>query len=289
MKIILTGASGYIGKELVKHLSLSGHEVLSLSRQTPSGDVIDYEYQITSVADKFDALVHLAGIAHRSGIEAQDYEQSNVQLTKNLADIAHSSGMKHFVFFSTAKVHGEQTAEPINSSSPFSPSDEYSKSKVRAEEYLASIQSNTLMSSIRPPVVYGSEPKANIATIANRIKNKQYIPVSRSPNVRSFVSLTNLCHSVSSILQRAGSGYKGYLVDDRTPRSTEQFILEIAERLKIEPKIVRLPQTLFSTADRLFTVTHGRRMLLPLYGDFNIQCNSLERETGWRAQSDHIS
>ena len=285
MRIIVTGANGYIGKCLIEYLDLQGNYVLPVSRSSANGVTrVSYENQIADCAKHYDAIIHLAGIAHRSGVSTNEYNRINYELTESLADIAQLNGVKHFVFFSTAKIHGEVTDYPINSSSQINPQDSYSESKARAEEALSNIQSDMLVTSIRPPVVYGREPKANIATLTERIKAGRIIPVGNPPNQRSFVSLENLCSSVSYVLQRKSTGYRGYLVDDRRPRSTKQFIVDIGRQLNKEPRLLNLPNSVLNIADGIFSMTHGRKLLAPLYSDFVIQCDLLERETGWRPQ-----
>lgn len=288
MKILVTGSTGFIGRALVAELTTHGYEVVPLSRTQNGFEKANYVKQVEQI-ESAHAVVHLAGVAHRHGVDQSEYDLINYQLTKNLAKLAADKGFKHFLNLSTAKVHGEETTIPISSHSDFNPQDHYSDSKARAEKYLSDLNSQTQFTSIRPPVVYGKNPKANILKLINSIEHNKPIPLPIKQNSRSFVSLKNITNAICAVLESELPGYNGFLVDDRKPVSTEQFIMHIAKNLGRKPKIIRMPNALLQFADKTLDKAISRSPLSPLYKNFVIECDELEKQLNWSSVDDYKS
>jgi nucleoside-diphosphate-sugar epimerase len=153
MKIILTGAGGFVGQHfLAEYQAQYDIQTLSLRNE-------DWKKQSFAGAD---AIVHLAGKAHDMQLTSGDiYYEINTRLTQSLYEKAVAEGVKHFVYISSTKVYGDEINGVLDENSPLHPTDDYGKSKKQAEEYLRS-QTTIPVAIIRPPLVYGAGVKGNM-------------------------------------------------------------------------------------------------------------------------------
>jgi len=289
MKVLITGSTGFIGTALVKHLLADGYDVVEVSRRpsefSETKKIVIDDLSLVTYQDlpKVDSIIHLAGIAHtrKKGNAREIYNKYNNLLAVKLAELSVEMQCEKFIFLSSAKVHGSATMHSIDSSSPFSPEDFYAESKVNAENALSQMVSKTAMIALRPPVVYGENSKANIATLANRVKHNKLIPLPTKSSIRSFVSSSNLCNAIENCLRSKINGYNGFLVHDGSPIATEDFIISIANAQNLKPHLLKVPTGVFLAIDKCLQFATGSEYLAPLYKDFIIDCNQLYRETQW--------
>lgn len=199
-KAILTGSSGFIGSYWIKTAS-AGFEFQCESLQSKEPKEIKF--------DGIDAVVHLAGIAHR--MEKTDpniYYQINRDLTLKLALEAKSQGVRHFIFMSTVKVYGVNAlSQPLSESSNCNPSDPYGDSKLQAEIALQELEDDSFtISIIRTPVVYGPGVKGNILSLMKLISKFKYLPFGNISNSRSMIFIGNLTTYIEKILDAKRGG-----------------------------------------------------------------------------------
>ena len=179
MKILITGANGFIGKKLVAFLSFNtNYEIIALVRSHDHscvrknvkyvvGDLLRMS-ELHGVISDIDAVIHSAGRAHIMDEKAQDplaeFLKLNRDVTVNLADLAASNGVKRFIYISSIKVLGECTDDqpPYSVISEANPSDPYAVSKLEAEIGLKKLRERHGLEIviIRPPLVYGAGVKA---------------------------------------------------------------------------------------------------------------------------------
>lgn len=218
MKVHVTGSRGFIGSFLVRNLRDAGHEAVSEMGQA-------------------QAVVHLAGIAHRrAGITELD--EVNVRLAERTARAAAAQGA-HFVYLSSVKVHGEAHDGPLSETSTLAPGDAYAVSKARAEETLRSIARLSL-AVLRPPLVYGPAVKANFHALVRTIAAGWPLPLASIENRRSFVYVGNLVDAIIRCLAVPGT----FLVSDGAPVSTPQLCREIGEALGRPARLLSFPPAL---------------------------------------------
>ena len=126
MKIIITGATGFVGRNLSQYLTSQADDVIALSLR-------DEAYQLNSDAD---AIIHLAGKAHdtKNTSEESDYYQINTKLTKVLFDKFLQSDIKDFIFFSSVKAAADTVEGLLTEDTEPNPQTAYGKSKLQAEE-----------------------------------------------------------------------------------------------------------------------------------------------------------
>ena len=189
MKVLVTGASGFIGSALVQHLSSSAEiQVIGMVRsKTQRPENSNIEFRFGEICDKknldidlkdIDVVIHTAGRAHimddKSSNPLDEFRRINTRGTLNIAMLAANSGVKRFIFLSSIKVNGDSTdlGIPFSVDSEENPKDPYGVSKYEAEVGLRKISCNTNLgvTIIRPPLVYGKGVKGNFHTLINPIQ-----------------------------------------------------------------------------------------------------------------------
>ncbi|WP_457747001.1 NAD-dependent epimerase/dehydratase family protein [Sulfurimonas sp.] len=249
MKILLTGAYGFIGSYFKKTYE-NKYEIAGFSFQKDDFDTFD----LAGV----DTVVHLSALVHQMGGASEEaYEQVNVVQTLDFADKAKQSGVGHFVFMSSVKVYGEERDVAYTEDSPCKPEDAYGKSKLRAEEGLLKLEDDGFkVSIIRTPVVYGYGVKANIKNLVSLVQKVPILPFGGINNRRSMVYVGNLCYIVDAILQQQKTGI--FLASDGEPLSTTRLIELIAQALGKKVYLIKMP--LFESLLKLLKPSFHKRL-----------------------------
>ena len=233
IKILLTGSTGFVGQRFLSY-NKDKFPIQTVSLQITKPIEIKF--------DTIDTIVHSAGMAHQmQKIDDQIYFDVNYTLTKKLADAAKSAGVKHFIFISTIKVFGEHQQGVLTEKSPCLPqNDPYGESKLKAEQYLQSIEDdNFIVSIIRPPLIYGPGVKGNLIRFLE-LGNKPYpLPFRNLKNRRTMVFLDNFIELINRIIETKQSGI--FLASDESPISTEKLISEIRLNLGKKPNLFETP------------------------------------------------
>lgn len=212
MRIILTGKNSYIGKYICDSLLLEGCDAECVSVKNGI-DSIDFS--------GVNAVVHCAAIVHKKeSLYKEEYDNINYCLTKELALRAKKEGVKQFVFMSTMAVYGKEEGE-INESTPLKPVTLYGKSKLKAENYLMSLNSDSFKTVIiRPPMVYGKNCPGNYARLLKIAKIMPVIPDTK--NKKSLIYVENLAYFIKNIITEGKSGV--YLPMDSKYVSTAEIM-----------------------------------------------------------------
>lgn len=293
MKVLVSGANGFVGSALCPHLVELGHEVVPVVRQ-PSGIVreriIDDEVSWKSALAGCDCVVHLAARAHvmqdQEHHPLQSFRASNVDTTIEIATYAAEVGVRRFVFMSTIKVNGEETAPGLSfrPDDPVAPKDPYSTSKWEAEQKLLEIAKRTGLEVviIRPPLVYGPGVKGNFASLIKWLKNGVPLPLGAVHNRRSMIALENLV-SFSALCAdiNASPNAKGqvFLVSDGEDVSTAELLRRVAKAYKYSCRLFSVPEGLIRLAARWI----GKASLADrLIGSLVIDDSKARQMLGWR-------
>lgn len=263
--VLVTGASGFVGRHLLR--ALEWHRVKSVVRRpldesnNPSttlvyGDIdgnTDWRQALIGI----DCIVHLAAHVHvmKTGpTERLRFHDTNVMGTRALAKAAVLAGVKRFIFLSSVKVNGELTSGiPFRADDTPNPVDDYGISKRDAENALFEIAGLSTMEviAIRAPLVYGPNVKGNFLRLLSWIYRRLPLPFGAVNNERSLVSVWNLCSLVRCIVEapRLKSGV--VMVSDGDDVSTPDLVHKLARAMGKPARLVQCPVRLLELAGTL--------------------------------------
>ena len=282
MKILVTGATGFIGTQLSETLANSGHEVRNTARSvapnsSATRETVTCDLESADSLDHLttgcDAIVHLAGRAHVMSDDPATseslYISANVDVTRKLAQSAARNGVKRMILVSSVKVNGESTTidTPFTPHDTPNPQDPYGRSKTQAEQALWEVTSMSKLEGvvIRPPLVYGPGVRANFASLIGVVDRGIPLPLGSIQNKRSFVSLDNLVDLISTTLQSPNATDNTFLVSDGHDLSTPELVRSIASALRKSTMLIPFPPVLL----KLVATTAGKR------GAYDRLCGSL--------------
>ena len=244
MKILVTGASGFIGNFLLAALRDGAHEVRAASRSRVEQRGIDYvsapelgpDADWSRALNGVDVVIHLAGRAHvpskNADAETEEvYFRINAEGTRALAEQAAAVGVKHFVFLSSCHAVAAESEVQITEKTQPNPVTAYGRSKLEAERAIREALSNTACAwtILRPPLVYGKGNKANFGLLLKLVKSGIPLPLASVRNCRSFIYVENLVDVIVACLGNPKAFGKTYLPSDGEDVSTPELIRKIAK------------------------------------------------------------
>ncbi|CAM3071737.1 NAD-dependent epimerase/dehydratase family protein [Vibrio rarus] len=282
-KYLVTGASGFIGSTLVKRLGTNATSVvrkptnLDLHETTVIGD-INKDTDWTHCLENIDVVVHLAGIAHKSNISCEEYNEVNHLGTIKLAQDAINAGVKRFVFISTIGVLG--LSGTFDDNSIPEPHNDYARSKLDAENGLLKLAQQTGLEVviIRPTLVYGPKAPGNFGLLCKLINKTPFLPFGLSSNKRSFISVENLVDLIVTCSNHSNAAGNIFLGSESTAISTKDFTNQIA--LGLRKKIIQLPIPP-SLAKLAFALIRKPGLYTQLFKDLSINSDKSQQILDW--------
>ena len=266
MRVLLTGANGFVGSASTKRLRSEGHDVIAITRDEIGN--LDSRTEWTPHLKNVEMVVHLAGRAHVMHETASDplaeFRKTNRDGTERLARAAIASGVRRMVFISTIKVNGEASEHTFNATSPAIPQDPYAISKFEAEQALEALRPELEIVILRPPLVYGPKVRGNFIRLIELIDRGVPLPLASIENRRSLVGLTNLSDAICWSLQ-AQAGL--YFPCDRQDQSTPSLVRKIASALEKPARLFPMHPRLLMIAGQL---TGKREVISRLTGSLTV-------------------
>lgn len=267
MRILVTGASGFVGGPVCRRLLGAGHEVVAAVRRDDAFLPLDVEARRVGelgpdtdwhgALKGCDAVIHLAARAHVMKDKASDrlalFRRINRDGTIRLAEQAVGAGVGRFIFVSSIKVNGESTPahRPFSGDDTSAPVDPYGMSKAEAEAELAGIATRTGLSLavVRPPMVHGPGAKGNLAALLTVLSKGIPLPLGAINNRRSLVGVENLADALAFLVAHGAQGR--FLIRDGEDISTPELIRRLAEGLGRKACLPPVPVTLLRLAGGL--------------------------------------
>ena len=235
MKVAITGATGFIGKELLTSCP-NDIEVLALTRKSiKSNKYIKYDDLFDVKAEHLvgcESFVHLAGVAHSVATDPETYTLYNTELVTHLAKEACKANIKRFIFISTIGVNGLNTdKQPFRPTDSVKPHNDYARSKYNAEQELQTIAKDTGLEVviIRPVLVYGKEAPGSFSLLLKMISKFGILPFGLVKNKRSFISVQNLADFIVLCLKHEKAAGQIFLASDGKALSIRAFSNSIAK------------------------------------------------------------
>ena len=252
-RIIITGASGFVGMNLTKYLN-EWYEIVPMSIRYQMGQLFDLNST---------GIIHLSGKAHdlNKVDNPQDYYEANFELTKQFYDSFLNSSATVFVFLSSAKASADAVDSVLNESDLPNPKTHYGKSKLLAENYILNrdLPEGKRVYILRPTMIYGDGNKGNLNLLYRMVDKGFPWPLGAFENQRSFCSIENLCFVINEILINKSIPSGIYNLADDSSISTNQLIGLIAKSNNKKEIIFRLPKKII-----LFLANIGDIFKLPL-------------------------
>lgn len=292
MKLLITGATGFVGAALSEQVSGSydtialvrtQNNVLSVNiQQLVANNIFEAEFP-----NDVDIIIHLAGRAHILNEQTTDplseFRKVNVDGTLQLARQALEKKVKRFIFMSSIGVNGSVTSQqPFTEDALPQPHADYAVSKLEAEHELKKLfaGSDTELVIIRPPLVYAAHAPGNFARLLKLVANNLPLPFAGTQNKRSFVALENLVDFIQTCIEHPNAANQTFLVADQNSISTRELIQYLKQGMGKTPYFIYIPQPLM----KLGAACIGKSKLYEqLFESLEVDASKAQKLLGWTA------
>ncbi len=251
-KVLLTGSTGFVGKQVVECLSPT-YELHAITTRSTQIEGISKTYQwdsLDTINDSYDAVIHMAGLAHdtQNKRDESEYYDVNVGLTEKILEKLKSWNTSIFVYLSSVKAVVDSTSSEILSEKDISTaSNVYGRSKLATEQLILSSKEAQSMVVLRPVLIYGKGQKGNLNTLHKLISKGVWFPFKNWVNRRSVLSINNLTAVIQSNLQTPiPTGV--YFVSDDDPISTVRLLQLIGKGFDKKIRFIAMPNGMIKFA-----------------------------------------
>ena len=292
MRVLITGATGFVGQTLVQKVNKS-YDVIALVRaqssllspsvrQLVANNIFKAEF-----LENIDVIVHLAGRAHILNEQTTDplteFRKVNVEGTLQLARQALEKKVKRFIFMSSIGVNGSVTLhQPFTEDALPQPHADYAVSKLEAEQELKKLfaGSDTELVIIRPPLVYAAHAPGNFARLLKLVASNLPLPFAGTNNKRSFVALENLVDFIQTCIEHPNAANQTFLVADQTPISIRELVQYLKQGMGKKAHFIYIPQPLM----KLGAACIGKSKLYEqLFESLEVDTTKGQKLLGWTA------
>lgn len=292
MKLLITGATGFVGAALTEQMKelyditalvrSQSNIIPSNTQQLIANNIFEAEFP-----NDIDIIIHLAGRAHILNDQTIDplveFRKVNVEGTLQLARQALDKKVKRFIFMSSIGVNGAVTLQqPFTEDAAPQPHADYAVSKLEAEQALKKLfaGSDTELVIIRPPLVYAAHAPGNFARLLKLVASNLPLPFAGTNNKRSFVALENLVDFIQTCIEHPNAANQTFLVADQTSISTRELVQYLKQGMGKPARFIYLPQPLM----KLGAACIGKSKLYEqLFESLEVDTTKAQKLLGWTA------
>jgi len=289
-KLLVTGASGFVGGALIAEALARGVPVRAAVRRPDAHSPVE-RVVVGPVHGKTDwskalqgcgVVVHLANLAHTPSSIAE-LERVNVAATLQLAQQADEHGVKRLIFLSSIKAIGDESRErALREDDPPEPTDAYGRAKLNAERGLQAVSSRTglRVTVLRPPLVYGPSVKGNFAALLRTVARGYPLPLASIQNHRSFIYVGNLVDAILRCTAPSDSEWRTYHLSDGQPVTTPDLVRALAVGLGRSARMFPFPPALL---ELLATILGHGSTAKRLTRSLEVDDTAIRSELGWHS------
>lgn len=300
VKLLVTGASGFVGQALCAELLRHGYSVRAANRTAHSSADRSGMHQEEVVVGTLDAhadwsaalagvevVIHLAARVHVMHDEAasplEEFRRVNTAGTERLARSAAASGVKRLVYVSSIKVNGEETADGrcyTEHDAP-SPQDPYGVSKWEAEQVLQRVAKETGLEIVivRPPLVYGAGVKGNFVQMLKVLAKGIPLPLASVNNLRSLIYIGNFVDALRLCAIHPAAAGQTFLIGDGEDVSTPELLHQLDVAMGHPARLLPFPPVLLRLAGR---ITGKSAQIDRLLGSLQVDSSKIRRDLDWQ-------
>ncbi len=296
MRILVTGANGFVGRAVCAAAVQRRHDVIALVRRagTCPPDVLEWvspEADFASVAcnwpvGEIDAVIHAAARVHQFGQHEATmldaYRATNVDGALRVAESAFRHGCRRFLNISSIKALGESDrGRPLRESDQANPTDAYGISKHEAEVALDALAGRygARCTSVRPPLVYGPGVGGNFERLMSAISRRVPLPLGRANAARSLVFVGNLADALLALAEQDGTLRPVYHVADAEVLTVSELITALGRHLEQPARLIGFPISVLKWGGRLAGRT---AMIERLVEPLRVDAGAIGADLGWR-------
>ncbi len=296
MKILITGATGFVGSSLTRTLSAQAEHLLIAAMRKQSESIIENVEQMivgdllastdyTDVLMNIDVVVHAAARVHMLKDDAVDplaeFRKVNVDGTLNLAQQAVNAGVQRFIFLSSIGVNGNTTSKSFTEVDEPQPHDAYSIAKYEAECGLIELGKKTGLEIviIRPPLVYARHAPGNFKMLIKWVNKGIPLPFGRIDNKRSFIALDNLVDFIGLCASHPKAAGEVFLISDGEDVSTTELLRKVAKALGKPARLLPVPVGLMRFVAKLLGKADVAERL---FGSLQVDSSKARDLLGWK-------
>jgi nucleoside-diphosphate-sugar epimerase len=289
-RVLVTGASGFVGSVLCPMLTSAGYRVRAAERSAAPqaaervvvGD-IGGETDWAQALGGVDLVIHLAARVHLhdSPEAARLYFETNARGTQRLAADSVRHGVRRLVYLSSVKVNGEGTGDRAYSGTDVpEPLDDYGRSKWQGEQWLAETAAGTAMQAVivRSPLVYGPGVRANFLRLLRWVDRGLWLPFGAVRNRRSLASVWTLCDLLVRLLDHPAGPARTWMVSDGEDCSTADLVRRIAHAMDRRARLLPVPAALLRLGAGLLGRSAEMRRLC---GSLTVDVAPTRQLLGW--------
>jgi nucleoside-diphosphate-sugar epimerase len=293
VKVLLTGATGFVGGRLAESLDgLGSIELTCAVRRAASAncgrevvvDSLEADTNWSAALVRQQVVIHAAAQAHILKDEVPDpleeYRKINVDGTLNLARQASKEGVQRFIFISSIGVNGNINQRPFTEEDQLMPAELYAQSKWEAEQGLLKIQQETDMDVviIRPPLVYGPGASGNFGALIRWVEKGIPLPLGAVHNRRSLVAVDNLVDLIITCINHPAAANQVFLAGDGEDLSTTQLLQGVAEAMGKPSRLIPVPAGVLQFGA---TLLGKKAMAQRLLGSLQVDISHTQKCLNW--------